>query len=665
MPFTPTINMVNTANVAQSQVDLLQGLAVEALNLWGGFLAGSAAITVQIEITTAVPSGRADGTWGNGQTLGSGGGFTYASGGAAFELQGNTIAADSGPDIVIRFHPDYLLNELFLDPTPATRGDNPIDRTDGLSVMLHEMGHALGFTGYYNEAQNNFFANYQTPYDSRLVLINGEVYFDGPNVRAVMGGPIPLTDDNYTHYGNSNEYPGFTNDPLVGLMNGVVFYRGWNYQISDLDLAIMADLGLGTFRWDILDNPFLTAMRGGQGEDRITGGAGNNLLQGDEDNDIVNGGAGDDTIYGGTGDDILNGGDGIDTIYGDNGNDTANGGNGIDFLYGLSGNDVLTGGKDDDVLNGGDGNDRLDGGAGFDYMTGGDGDDTYYVDSEFDGINEDLYTGIDEVRSSANFTLFDNIEILRLVGTATIGTGNALANSIFAGGGLTTLRGMDGNDTIYGGGNIDTMFGGFGNDTLFGKNGNDVLNGDDGDDTIRGEIGSDTINGGAGNDTTYGGDGQDVIHGDDGNDFLRGEAQIDTLYGDAGSDTLQGGDGNDVLYGGSGRDIFQGGAGNDSFWFLEGDFAGLTNGTADRIQDFVQGADRIRLNLIDANTLVAGDQAFAFIGTTAFSNVAGQLRYVQSGGVTLIEGDTNGDGVADFAIALTGNINLLGSDFTL
>ena len=611
MPFTPTINMVNTANVAQFQVDLLQGLAVEALNQWGGFLAGSAAITVQIEITTAVTSGRADGTWGNGQTLGSGGGFTYASGGAAFELQGNTIASDSGPDLILRFHPTYLLDELFLDPTPATRGDTPIDRTDGLSVMLHEMGHALGFTGYYDEAQNNFFANYQTPFDSRLVVIGGEAYFDGPNVRAVMGGPIALTDNNYTHYGNSNEYPGFTSDPLVGLMNGVVFYRGWNYQISDLDLAIMADLGLGTFRWDILNNPFLTAMRGGLGEDQITGGSGNNLLQGDEDNDIVNGGAGNDTLFGGDGNDILNGG---------------------------IGNDV---------------------------MNGGTGNDIFFLSQAGDVILEAADQGTDEVRSAFNHTLGDHFENLRLSGPATIGTGNAANNSIFSGAGATTLNGLDGNDSLYGGGSGDMLSGGNDNDTLFGKNGNDTLNGDAGDDILRGEIGSDTLNGGAGIDFAYGGDGQDILHGGDGNDTLRGEAQNDTLYGDFGADTLQGGDGNDALYGGAGRDVLNGGVGADAFWFADGDFSGVTNATADRIQDFVQGSDRIRLNLVDANTLVAGDQAFAFIGTAAFSNVAGQLRYVQSGGVTVIEGDTNGDGTADFAIALTGVIALLGSDFTL
>lgn len=611
MPFTPTFTMINTAGVAQASVDLLQGLAAEALNLWGAALAGSATINVQIEITTAASAGRADGNWGNGVTVGNGGGFIYAEGNPAFQLHGNSVAASSGPDIILRVDPTYLLNELFLDPTPATRGETPVDNTDGLSVMLHEIGHALGFSGYYNEAQNEFSDNYQTTFDNRVVIIGGEAYFDGPNVRAVFGGPVPLTDGSYSHYGNTNEYPGFTADPLTGLMNGVVFYRGWNYAIGDLDLAFMADMGLGTIRNDILNVAYLAAMRGGLGDDVITGGSGNNLLQGDEGTDSVVGGAGADD------------------------------------------------------LRGGDGNDILNGGIGDDVMDGGAGDDVLYLSQAGDVLVEGAGGGTDEVRSAFNHTLGANFENLRLSGAGVTGTGNAGANSIIAGIGPATLSGLGGDDMLYGSGAGDTLNGGAHNDTLFGRNGNDVLNGDAGDDILRGEIGSDTINGGTGNDSVFGGDGNDIVHGGAGNDTLRGEAQTDNLYGEDGADVLLGGDGYDGLYGGTGRDVMQGGARNDNFWFLDGDFAGLTSTTADRIQDFEAGIDHIRLNFVDANTVLSGDQGFAFIGSAAFANIAGQLRYTQESGVTLVQGDTNGDGVADFAIALTGTINLTAGDFVL
>jgi hypothetical protein len=49
--------------------------------------------------------------------------------------------------------------------------------------------------------------------------------------------------------------------------------------------------------------------------------------------------------------------------------------------------------------------------------------------------------------------------------------------------------------------------------------------------------------------------------------------------------------------------------------------------------------------------MTTGNQAFSWIGGGAFSGTAGELRTFASGGYAWIEGDTNGDGSADFAIA--------------
>jgi Ca2+-binding RTX toxin-like protein len=105
-----------------------------------------------------------------------------------------------------------------------------------------------------------------------------------------------------------------------------------------------------------------------------------------------------------------------------------------------------------------------------------------------------------------------------------------------------------------------------------------------------------------------------------------------------------------------------GGAGIDTFVFHDGDFGGATTSTADRIIDFTTGEDKIDLNTVDANTLVAGDQSFAFVGTNAFSHTAGELRYEQISGNTYVEGDMNGDGIADFMIKLDGLHALTGTD---
>jgi VCBS repeat-containing protein len=146
---------------------------------------------------------------------------------------------------------------------------------------------------------------------------------------------------------------------------------------------------------------------------------------------------------------------------------------------------------------------------------------------------------------------------------------------------------------------------------------------------------------------------------------MSGGSGDDTLLGGAGADTIKGGNGNDVLTGGQGMDLLNGGAGADSFVFHNGDFAGLTYATADRIADFTHSAgDIIDLSAVDAISGGA-DNAFTFIGTNPFTDVAGQLRYEISGSNTMIYGDLNGDGVADIAIGVTGVVSFVSSDFVL
>jgi serralysin len=84
---------------------------------------------------------------------------------------------------------------------------------------------------------------------------------------------------------------------------------------------------------------------------------------------------------------------------------------------------------------------------------------------------------------------------------------------------------------------------------------------------------------------------------------------------------------------------------------------------ADTITDFDQAlAERINVGALDAKTGNSTNDDFDWIGTDAFSNVAGQMRYAQQGGDTFIEGDVNGDGVADLVIRLTGLYTLSADD---
>jgi len=131
----------------------------------------------------------------------------------------------------------------------------------------------------------------------------------------------------------------------------------------------------------------------------------------------------------------------------------------------------------------------------------------------------------------------------------------------------------------------------------------------------------------------------------------------------AGNDILMGGDGNDVLIGGTGRDVLIGGAGNDHYVFNAVSDS-PPGGGRDVIKDFVAG-DVIDVSGIDANTTVANDQAFTFIGSAAFTHTAGEMQARFLGGNTLVSGDVDGNGQADFQVVLSGHVTLQVSDFML
>ncbi len=230
--------------------------------------------------------------------------------------------------------------------------------------------------------------------------------------------------------------------------------------------------------------------------------------------------------------------------------------------------------------------------------------------------------------------------------------------------GNDTFNGSTGNDAVYGFGGNDIMNGGAGNDYANGGAGNDTLSGGDGNDTAEGGAGDDVLNGGLGIDTaSYSsaaaavsvnlglatqqntvGAGLDTLSsierliGSNYNDTLTGNTLANLLQGGLGNDILRGGAGNDVLDGGAGNDIINGGAGRDGLAGGAGSdtfvYAALTDSNTfaarDMIRDFTTGTvvnvgDKIDLRLIDANSTVAGDQAFAFRGVNSFT-AAGQVR---------------------------------------
>ncbi|MBF9196403.1 M10 family metallopeptidase C-terminal domain-containing protein [Microvirga terrestris] len=120
-------------------------------------------------------------------------------------------------------------------------------------------------------------------------------------------------------------------------------------------------------------------------------------------------------------------------------------------------------------------------------------------------------------------------------------------------------------------------------------------------------------------------------------------------------DKLEGFGGNDVLYGRVGADRLYGGTGADTFVFKKVKESTVASSGRDTIYDFsAKQKDKIDLKAIDAKTGLGGNQAFTFIGKNGFQEKAGELRYDKVSGGSVVSGDVNGDGSADFAIYVKG-----------
>jgi Ca2+-binding RTX toxin-like protein len=122
---------------------------------------------------------------------------------------------------------------------------------------------------------------------------------------------------------------------------------------------------------------------------------------------------------------------------------------------------------------------------------------------------------------------------------------------------------------------------------------------------------------------------------------------------------MRGGAGGDDITGRLGADQLHGAAGND-FFVYESTLDSLPgDGNRDTIFLFTHG-DVIDLQGIDANTTKQGVQSFVFIKKQDFNGIAGELRFKKD----LLQGDVDGDGVADFEVHVTG-ANVTGADLYL
>jgi Ca2+-binding RTX toxin-like protein len=455
-----------------------------------------------------------------------------------------------------------------------------------------------------------------------------------------------------------------------GTANGVSFVDLAVLQGLSTDIAGLLANGVLVQGADVLE-PSTKAFQGGSGADSHAGSnVVSDLMFGLAGNDTLTGDVGADTLDGGTGMDLLVGGSGSDSYVIDSvgdkisetGVDTDDrilASIGIDLTVNaavyagiehvtLTGSSALnaTGNGFANMLIGNSGANHLDGKVGNDTLIGGAGNDVYEVDSS-DQVIELANEGIDQVNSSANFTLGANIENLTLTGASSISgqgndlankiTGNAASNGLVGLGGNDTLIGNDGNDGLDGGTGADSMVGGAGNDTYAVDDAGDKVmeNGPSTDtgDTVQSlitytlganlenliQLGSAKIDG-TGNNL------DNLLSGNSADNLLSGLAGADIIDGSLGNDLLLGGDGNDTLHASVDADTLVGGAGSDVFQFFSFSVQGV-----DAIADLnALGGDKI-----DVTSLLTG-----FV--PGVSDVDDFLTTVTVNGSTVLEVDKDG-----------------------
>lgn len=131
--------------------------------------------------------------------------------------------------------PDAIIN-IVADPAIFAWRDSPDDpvppgQIDAVTVFAHEFGHALGISGFAGSPLGLF--GVESTYDQYVQRTGGDSFgFTGPNAMAENGGPVELRDGDPHHIEEESDLMSWALAP------------GQTETVSDLDLAILADIGI-------------------------------------------------------------------------------------------------------------------------------------------------------------------------------------------------------------------------------------------------------------------------------------------------------------------------------------------------------------------------------------------------------------------------------------
>jgi Ca2+-binding RTX toxin-like protein len=610
-----------------------------------------------------------DGGDGNDTVFGGAGNDRLVGGNGDDQLRGDagddTLVGGAGNDFLrggagvdtfnggtSNFGPAEFGDRISFLETAATAGVIADLRT-GI-IENDGFGNRETMTGIESFGNGTAFADQFYGNDGRNLLIAGAgdtmMGFGGDDAFQIGSAPA-LTDggdgkDFLTLTSGGDPIPDTSGDGLADFEEQMT--QGWDV---DLALGTVTDgygrtgriVGVEDIRGIALDD----VLRGDEAANAFNGGGGNDRLEGRGGDDTLEGGAGDDALDGGAGEDraVFSGArsnytvtmnNGITTVTdtrsteSSTGTDTIAGVETLQFsdesvalvTRGSDDGETVTGTDGDDTIEAGGGNDTVSAGAGNDSVDGGDGNDFLFFGGELNNADTvDGGAGTDSLGLLGDYDLtFDANDLLGieklflLAGNAVDPDGAAVSYN------LTTIDANVGVEGL-----VVTAASLREGETL-------------------------SFNGTAETDGAF------RIQGGAGDDSVAGGAKGDYFQGGAGDDQLFGLGGNDTLIGGVGTDTLRGGGGKDIFRFESAADSGTGESRQDTILDFQRGFDRIDLSAIDADETSEGNQAFTFVGEAGFSNKAGELRSSAVGEKQwLVEGDTDGDGAADFAILVTVN----------
>jgi serralysin len=307
-----------------------------ALDYLGQFVVFNGTIDVEI-VVDATPTGR----------FGGNGDIVYAGTKNNLKLWEPSLADEARTGI--DQHPDKADLQVFIDPTTdylanlwwdpniaaSLDGAVPAGRTDGFSVVLHELMHGLGIIGWTDIETGQLRGDSASTWDALLSVQDGKATFLGSATTALLGGvPAEIRlggSQGAFHFGNG---PNLAASQMkwmeLSSFNSYYLHYAERYTVGRLELSAMQDVGWTlkpstitdmSNTWD--NRPTERYKVGWETAEQLSGDVLADRIEGRGGNDVLSGLAGDDRLDGGDGNDVLAGGAGNDSLVGGAGLDQA------------------------------------------------------------------------------------------------------------------------------------------------------------------------------------------------------------------------------------------------------------------------------------------------------------------------------------------------------